>query len=41
MAHLPDVAPVPEDAVVISYGLFLAVEGSAWIDDVSLEVVDD
>jgi erythromycin esterase len=35
------VADVPEDAVVISYGLFLAGEGSAWIDDVSLEVVDD
>jgi erythromycin esterase len=34
------VAAVPEDAVVISYGLFLAGFGSAWIDDVSIEVYD-
>jgi len=34
------VADVPEDAVVISYGLFLAGSGSAWIDDVSIDVYD-
>jgi erythromycin esterase len=34
------VADVPEHAGVISYGLFLAGVGRAWLDDVTVEVLD-
>lgn len=35
------VADVPEDAGIISYGLFLAGSGSAWVDAVSVEAVKE
>lgn len=35
------VADVPGNADVISYGLFLAGVGTAWLDDVSLEVLEE
>jgi erythromycin esterase len=34
------VTDVPEDATVISYGLFMTGSGAVWLDTVSLEVVE-
>jgi hypothetical protein len=35
------VTDVPQHAAAITYGLFLAGVGTAWLDAVSLEVVGD
>ena len=35
------VADVPEEAGIITYGLFLAGSGAAWLDAVSLEAVEE
>jgi hypothetical protein len=34
-------ADAPEEAGMISFGLYLAGAGAAWLDAVSLEVVND
>ncbi len=34
------VADVPRDADLISYGLYLVGDGKAWLDSVSVEVVE-
>jgi len=34
------IADVPVDAASISYGLYLVGDGKAWLDSVSLQVVE-
>jgi len=33
------VADVPENAIDISYGLFLLGDGRAWLDSVSVDII--